>query len=212
LKEVGYNTTSNQRIREIFGSRVSSYSESALDTLKQSYNNFFNAVYGNMYGNAANEGGKYVGRGFNGITFKDNYIFYGNKLNAAYGENIDLVQNPELLENPKYAAMALSQYMLPVKNITDFEAAFQEAYRYNAGPANSFAYYAASTNPVSVYGIPLKRGKGHAYLNAINAGEFSDACGGSDLGPLGASGMILSFPIIFFLTLGGYYLYKRFKK
>jgi predicted chitinase len=212
LKEAAYNTTSNQRIREIFGSRLSSYSESALTTLKQSYNAFFDAVYGNMYGNAANEGGKYVGRGFNGITFKDNYIAYGNKLNAAYNENIDLAKNPELLENPKYAAMALSQYMQPVKNITNYEAAFQEAFRYNAGPANSFAYYAASTNPVAVYGIPLKRKKGQAYLDAINAGEFSDACGGSNLGPLGASGILTSFPIIFFLTLGGYYLYKKFRK
>lgn len=212
LKEASYSTTSNERIRAIFGSRVSSYSESALNSLKLSDQNFFDAVYGNMYGNAANEGYKYVGRGFNGLTFKDAYRIYGNKLNAAYGENIDLVQNPQLVEQPKYAAMVLSQYMQPVKNITTFEEAFQEAYRQNAGPAYSFAYYAASTNIVNVQGIPLKRNKGQAYLDAINNGEFSDACGGSDLGPLGASGILTSFPIVFFFTLAGYYLYKRLKR
>jgi len=212
LSENGYTTTANSHIRAVFSTKLGNKSESYINQCKTSDYNFFNCVYGGEAGNSPTEGYKYRGRGFNGITFKDNYIHYGNLLNAAYNENIDLAKNPELLENPKYAAMALSQYMKPVKNITDYEAAFQEAFRYNAGPGNSFAYYAASNNPVAVYGIPLKRKKGQAYLDAINAGEFSDACGGSNLGPLGASGILKSFPIIFFLTLGGYYLYKKFRK
>lgn len=212
FKEIGYTTTPNSRIRAIFTTKLGNASESYINQCKTSDYNFFNCVYGGDYGNSPTEGFRYVGRGFNGLTYKDNYISYGNKVNAAYGENINLEQNPELVEQPKYAAMVLSQYMQAVKNITTYEAAFQEAFRQNAGPGYTFAQYAASTNPVAVYGIPLKRKKGQAYLDAINNGEFSDACGGSDLGPLGASGILTSFPIFFLLTLGGYYLYKRLKK
>jgi predicted chitinase len=212
LSEVGYTTTPNANIRNIFAWKLGSKTDAYINQCKTSDYNFFNCVYGGEAGNSPTEGYKYRGRGFNGITFKDNYKFYGNKMNAAYNINVDLEKNPELLAQPQYAAMALSQYFQMVKGLTDFETAFQEAYRQNAGPANSFAVYAASQNAVHLYGIPKKRTKGQYYLNAINAGEFSDACGGSNLGPLGASGVLTSFPIIFFLTLGGYYLYKKFRK
>lgn len=44
--ETSYSTTANSRIRTIFGARLSSYSEAALTTLKQSDEKFFDAVYG----------------------------------------------------------------------------------------------------------------------------------------------------------------------
>jgi len=161
FKEVGYGTTSNDRIRAIFGARVSSYTDAQLDALKKSDENFFNVVYGGQHGNAPNEGYKYVGRGFNGITFKGNYVAAKNCT------GIDFVNKPELLEDPKYAAKALSCYFKPIKSISEFEKAFQEAFRYNAGPGNSFAYYASSNNPVAVQGIPLKRGKAQQYYKKI---------------------------------------------
>lgn len=161
LKEASYRTTSNDRIRAIFGSRVSAYSDSALTSLKQSDENFFNAVYGGMYGNAANEGYKYVGRGFNGITFKGNYQAAQNCT------GINFVGQPELMEQPKYAAKALSCYFKMIKSINDLEKAFQEAYRQNAGPAYSFAFYASNSNPVNVTGIPLKRAKAQEYYSKI---------------------------------------------
>jgi len=161
FKEVGYGTTSNARIRAIFGARLNKYTDAQLDTLKKSDEAFFNAVYGGQYGNAPDEGYKYVGRGFNGITFKGNYEA------AKKCTGIDFVGKPELLEDPKYAAKALSCYFKPIKDISDFEKAFQEAFRYNAGPGNSFAYYASLNNPVAVQGIPLKRGKAQQYYNKI---------------------------------------------
>jgi len=213
LKETSYSTTSNERIRAIFGSRLSAYSESALTTLKSSYENFFNAVYGGQHGNgpnnitSVNEGAKYVGRGFNGITFKGNYVAMQNGINQQYNSKIDLVNNPQLLENAGIAAKALSYYFRMVKGINDFEPAFQEAFRQNAGPAYSFAYYNSSSNPTAVVGIPLKRNKGLFYLNAIRGGEFRGKCDN-----IGASGIVLAFPILFFLTLGGYYFYKKYRK
>jgi len=161
FKETGYGTTSNSRIRAIFGARMNKYTDSQLDDLKKSDENFFNAVYGGQYGNAPDEGYKYVGRGFNGITFKGNYQA------AAKCTGIDFVSKPELLEDPKYAAKALSCYFKEIKNISDFEKAFQEAFRWNAGPGNSFAYYASSNNPVATQGIPLKRGKAEQYYKKI---------------------------------------------
>jgi len=161
LKEIGYNTTSNDRIRAIFGDRVSGYSDTALTALKQNYNDFFNAVYGGKYGNGPDEGAKYVGRGFNGITFKGNYVAAKN------ATGIDFVNKPELLERPEYAAKALSAYFKMIKDIKELEPAFQEAYRNNAGPANSFAFYAANQNPVNVVGIPLKRKKAQEYYEKI---------------------------------------------
>lgn len=161
LKEKGYQNTSNSRIRAIFPSRLGSMSDSQLNSLKSNYTYFFNAVYGGLYGNGVNEGAFYVGRGFNGITFKSNYQAASN------ATGIDFVSNPELLENPKFAAKALAAYFQNEKDIKDFEKAFQEAYRRNAGYGNSFAYYDNSTNPAHAQGVPLKREKGKEYLQQI---------------------------------------------
>jgi predicted chitinase len=160
LKEASYRNTDNKRIRAIFG-RLKSMSDSELDKLKTSDEAFFNAVYGGLYGNAQDEGWKYVGRGFNGITFKSNYLVVSS------GTGIDFVSHPELLEKPEYAAKALSYYFRNLKHITDFGTAFQEAYRYNAGIGKSFEYYAKSENPVHVQGIKRKREKGMAYLKGM---------------------------------------------
>jgi len=64
-----------------------------------------NKVYGNKYGNTApGDGYKYRGRGFNQVTFKGQYFSLGNKL------GVDLLNNPDLLNDPKIAAAALAEY------------------------------------------------------------------------------------------------------
>lgn len=63
-----------------------------------------NAMYGGRYGNAPNEGYKYRGRGFNQLTFKNNYKKYGDLI----GE--DLVSNPDKVNNVKTAAKVLIAY------------------------------------------------------------------------------------------------------
>lgn len=65
-----------------------------------------NYIYGNRYGNAPNEGYKYRGRGFNQITFKANYERFGKLL------NLDLVNNPDLLNDPQIAAAAAVMFFL----------------------------------------------------------------------------------------------------
>lgn len=63
-----------------------------------------NFMYGGKYGNSTTEGYKYRGRGFNQITFKDTYKNIGNIIGQ------DLVNNPDLLNEPKIAADAAAAY------------------------------------------------------------------------------------------------------
>jgi predicted chitinase len=96
--EISYSNTSNSRIRSIFGKRVSKLSDSELDSIKRDPKRFFDLVYGGRFGNARDEGYKYRGRGFNGLTFKGNYKKYGDMI------GVDLVGNPDLANDPKVAA------------------------------------------------------------------------------------------------------------
>ena len=97
--EVSYANTSNSRIRKIFGSRVSKYSDSEMDSLKKNPEKFFNVVYAKTVGNqGGGDGWKYRGRGFNQLTGKKNYEKYGNII----GRN--LVGNPDLANDPTVAA------------------------------------------------------------------------------------------------------------
>jgi predicted chitinase len=95
--EDGYGGTDNSRIREKFGNRVPS-DDDELDELKSDDEKFFNAVYGGRFNNSNTEGYKYRGRGFNQLTFKGNYEFYGNCIGR------DLVSDPEVVNNVEIAA------------------------------------------------------------------------------------------------------------
>ncbi|WP_405125771.1 glycoside hydrolase family 19 protein [Pseudomonas marginalis] len=66
-----------------------------------------NAVYGGRMGNgpeASGEGYLYRGRGPIQITGKDNYRACGDAI------GVDLIGNPELLEQPQYAALSAAWY------------------------------------------------------------------------------------------------------
>jgi predicted chitinase len=104
--EKGYSGTDNNRIRSIFSSKLGNMSDSELNNLKSNDEAFFNAIYGGRYGNSQSEGYKYRGRGFNQITFKGTYEKYSKLL------NMDLVNNPDLLNDPNVAAEAAVLFLL----------------------------------------------------------------------------------------------------
>jgi putative chitinase len=115
--EIPYNNTDNSRIRKIFGSRMKDLTDEQLDALKKDTVKFWDRVYGaddptgksQQYGNSEpGDGAKYLGRGFNGITFKGNYKKYGDMI------GMDLVSNPEVLNDTKVAAQAAVKFLLTV--------------------------------------------------------------------------------------------------
>ena len=102
--------------------------------MKKDYNAFFNTVYGGKFGNTApNDGSKYVGRGFNQITFKGNYEKYGKIA------GIDLVNNPSSLENPQIAADVAIKFLTKgqVKTFNTVEEAIIYYADVNAGGKRS---------------------------------------------------------------------------
>lgn len=122
--EVCYDTTSNSRIKEVFGScRLGSLSDAQLTTLKQDCEAFFDKVYGpdataclgwNTGNDNPGDGYKYRGRGFNQITFKKNYQKYGDKI------GMDLVSNPDQLNDVQTAAEAAVAFLTKGQSIPEF--------------------------------------------------------------------------------------------
>ncbi len=85
-----------QRLFEVFRKRVGTL-ENAKKLCYQGAKAIADFVYGGRLGNAKDEGYKYRGRGIIQLTGKNNYKYYGKKL------NIDLVNNPHLAKEPDTA-------------------------------------------------------------------------------------------------------------
>ena len=149
--EISWRNTPAARIRDYFKDRVKGYTDAQLDIIKKDDRQFFEMVYGyqtaigRSLGNTSpGDGYKYIGRGFNGITGKSLYAKYG----AAIG--VDLVNNPDRLNEIAVAAMALGSYMNQILpkvmgkfGITDFNkvkdlpTATRMAFQANAGPGTN---------------------------------------------------------------------------
>lgn len=111
--EYGYGTTSSSRLRDLFGSRLKQFSDAELDVLKKDNVKFYDYIYGylsNPSWNTKNtdpgDGWKYRGRGFNQITFKSLYEKYSETA------GVDLVTNPDLLNEPNYAGICAVKFCL----------------------------------------------------------------------------------------------------
>ena len=86
-----------------------------------------NLFYGNRMGNAADEGYKYRGRGLVQLTGKENYAKYSKLL------GVDLVSNPDLANDPKYAVRIAHEF---AKSTGIYNGDFANAVKKLAGSAN----------------------------------------------------------------------------
>lgn len=103
--EKSYYNTSADRLRIIFGSKLKNYDNQQLDALKKDDIAFFNVVYGGRYGNnSTSDGFKFRGRGWNQLTFKDNYDKYGAMIKQ------DLILRPDLVNTVEVASKVLSAF------------------------------------------------------------------------------------------------------
>lgn len=162
--EIPYRNTSNERIRKIFGSRVAGLSDAELTALKKDDVAFWDKVYGGRYGNdRPGDGARYLGRGFNGLTFKGNYEKY-DKLLRNNGTNVNIVANPEMVNDPKIAAEVNALYFVnglsskhskrkfgndDPNDFTDFDKALGAAVNANAGWGNNIAGSRAYRNALA---------------------------------------------------------------
>jgi len=155
-EEISYKNTPNERIRAVFGTHFTGISDAAINALKSDDRAFFDHVYGGMYGNKPNQGFLYRGRGFNDVTFEGNYAMLTRESGwtpADPSKGHNLVDHPELLDNPEIAAECVPYYFwnkfysmpnevaadIHAKGINDFtnlEDAITGLYRANAGWGN----------------------------------------------------------------------------
>lgn len=110
--ETGYAHTSNDRIRKVFGERVSHMSDAQLNTLKANDESWFNYIYGagthvgNMLGNTSEgDGFKYRGRGLVQLTGRANYHSFGEAI------GVDLIAHPDLANQPDIACQLVVAYI-----------------------------------------------------------------------------------------------------
>lgn len=122
--ETGYSHTSNDRIRVVFGSRVSGLSDAQLDELKVSDERWFNFIYsphnhvGQMLGNTSDgDGYAFRGRGFIQLTGRGNYTKYGQEIGHP-----EIVTNPDLANDPAIAAQLAVAYILDRWDGQDFDS------------------------------------------------------------------------------------------
>jgi putative chitinase len=163
-EEKTYAGTSNERIRKVFGGKIGHLSDSELNSLKADPKRFFDTVYGGRYDNAADEGYKFRGRGFNQLTFKGNYKKYGD----AIGEN--LVANPNKVNNVRTAAKVLIAYN---KAGIDSLAKKGKLKEYNATNINDFKNTKDAT--LAFYPATAGTGKDVSYVKGL---AKSDHLGG----------------------------------
>jgi len=164
-EETGYANTSNSRIRAVFGSRVSSLSDTQLDALKKDKTKFFNLVYAKTAGNnGGDDGSKYIGRGFNQLTGRGNYAAFGTAI------GVDLINNPTLANTPEVAAKILVEY-----NKRNFKTLNNvgKLKEYNSKDINGFTNLKDAV--LAFYHVTAGAGKSVAYVKGLLS---SDKLGG----------------------------------
>ena len=192
--EKSYAGNTNSYIRSKF-EKTKLLTDAQLTTLKKDRTKFFDYVYGSRFTNTATEGAKYAGRGFNQLTFKSNYKKYGDLI------NMDLVNNPDLVNDPIVAAKVVAAFM---KNEFKNNAGIVKK-RYGAANINDFkdakiavnAFYNANAGFQKDTSNVTTAGKTQA-LKKVN----------SFLTITPATGLKIGLPILIIGSLLFYYLNK----
>jgi putative chitinase len=123
-----------------------------------------NAAYGGKYGNAANEGYKYRGRGYNQLTFKGNYDKFGKLIGQ------DIVFNPDLVNTPEVAAKVSVAFFKDGINALKNNGKLSS---YNATNINDFKNLSDST--LAFYHVNAGTGKDVSYVKSL---QQNDSLGG----------------------------------
>jgi predicted chitinase len=107
-ENMNYSTTSNARIRSIFGSRVAGMTDAQINQIKSTPESFGNAMYGghtrigkNLGNVEPGDGFKFRGRGFVQLTGR---AAYTKASKAIFGDD-RLVQNPDLVLDRQVGAL-----------------------------------------------------------------------------------------------------------
>lgn len=156
-------------------------------------------------GNGEGEGFKYRGRGYNQLTGKANYKKYG----ALIG--IDLVDNPDKLNEPKIAAdVAIEFFKNGIKSL----ATLGKLAQYNATNINDFK--SAKDSLGAIYHVNAGTGHTAAHINADVTGGKAKADARLDDILKFVNGAVTSTSgkiIVFFFALSlvgtGIYLYNK---
>lgn len=175
-ENLDYSKTSNERIRQIFGSRAEGKSDEELNRIKSSQEGMGEFMYGagtaigrRMGNTEAGDGWKYRGRGFIQLTGKSNYAAASQ---AIFG-NDTLVKNPDAVMDPKIASQVVAWYMEKSKN------RMQASMGLGSGPLSEADANLLATSQVA--GKDVRKGSdylknellGKVTSHASNMGEFT---------------------------------------
>ena len=157
--EGSYRNTSNERIREAMGRRASGYSDEQLTQLKGDDRAFYDAMYPELGGY------DYRGRGIIQLTGEDNYRRMGEQL------GVDLVNNPELANDPEIAAQIAAQYMEDRQRGQDFTQ-MGDVYEsvYGIDPRNMSA---GASRDMRMQNLATRSGYSDRFAERIASGELT---------------------------------------
>ena len=103
-ENMSYSSVS--RLKTVFPSKFSSLSDDSAAAYVNNPELLANFVYSNKNGNGQNDGFKYRGGGFIQLTFANNYKTVGSAI------GVDLLNNPDKINEPTIAAKAAAQYFI----------------------------------------------------------------------------------------------------
>jgi len=157
-ENLNYSKTPNDRIRKIFGTRVSHLSDAELNAVKKTTKDFAELIYGKInalgrsMGNLeTGDGWKYRGRGYIQLTGARNYKFYSDL------SGHDIFNNPDLLLSDRKisAEIAILFVLQGLKGQTAF--------------ADQLAANRIVTQVIGGRGLNLNSGYGAELLKKVNS-------------------------------------------